>query len=627
MVSKPQQSAGRQSGGLPAAVAEAVFAASTDALLWVDGDQGTVLFANPAAQSLFGLGSLLPTGLRFADLAVRPQELLALIGERRERAPLRYLRRGSGGHFPAEIQIRWLDAEPSPAGLVTIRDITDRLASERAVRNAERRSLGIFGAAPYPILLVNARRQVADANVKAQELYGYGQTELVGMRIGELLESPARARDYDPTVFGRLAPCWHRRRDGSRFLAEATLSIVRAVRGTYTIVIIRDITEEVAIHEQLRVSEERWRFALEGHGEGLWEWQPDSGEFFLAPSFIEQLGYSADELPPRFEAWERLVHPDDLARANRAVLAHLTGETDLIEVVLRVRNRQGSYRWLECGAKTMTRDSTGRALRLIGTVRDVTEERERHLRERLHQEQLMHTTRLASMGEMATVMAHELNQPLAAIGNFAGAAQRRLKGRIEDPDVSAALANIVTLVERAGGVVQRIRDFTRKGERRIESVDLNALVSEIIRLLEPQCQLVGGDIGLELAAQLPAISGDRLQLGQLVLNLVKNGLEAMAESPSPRVLRLETQSRAGGEVELRVLDSGCGLPDQLALDVITPFFTTKPNGLGMGLVICRTIVEHHGGRLWATPRKPRGTAFHVILPAGPAAAGGRRPPR
>jgi PAS domain S-box-containing protein len=602
---------------VPARLAEAILDSSPDALLWVSGDDGKIMLANPMAVSLFDLGSARPEGHRLADFAIRPVEIDTLIAERRSHAPLRYLRRSSGGHFPAELTLRWLGSGKDVNCLVNVRDLSGKLASERAVRNADRRSSGIFGAAPYPILLINSRRQIVDANARALELYGYTQAEICGTRIGELLEVPARARDYDPAAIGQLEPTWHRRQDGSRFLAEATLSLVRAERGTYTIVIIRDITDETALHAQLKLSEERWRFALESHGEGLWEWQPDTGELFLSPGFAERMGYRTSEIPKRFDAVEARVHPEDFDRANRAILAHLTGETELIDVTVRLRNRDDHYRWIECRAKTMTRDAAGHAVRLIGTARDVTDQRERDMRERLLQEQIMHTTRLASMGEMATVLAHELNQPLAAISNFAGAALRRIDGKLDDPEVKTALGNVMTLVERAGGIVHRIRDFTRKGLQRVEPVDLNGLITEIARLLEPQSQAVGGQIQLLLDNALPSVRGDRLQLGQLILNLAKNGLEAMSNSTTSRHLQVYTQAHSPNEVEIRISDLGCGLPEQLALDVITPFFTTKANGLGMGLVICRTIVENHGGRFWASPNHPCGTEFHVILPLPP----------
>ena len=597
---------------LPTRVADVLFATTTEALLWIDGRDGRIRMANPAAQTLFGHG--ICAGLTLRDLAIRPEDVDVLLAEQRLHAPLRYLRRGTGHHFPAELVLRWLTDEPLTC-LVTIRDLTSRLASERAARNADRRYQGIFGAAPFPILLINSRREVVDANSCALDLYGYSAEDMRGLRIGELLVSPGDARNYGPTGFGRIEPSRHKRCDGTTFLAEATLSTVRAARGTFTIAIVRDITEEVVMAEQLRTSEERWRFALESHGEGLWEWHPDGGTLHVSPGFVEQLGYKPAEMPPRFEAWEALVHADDGGRANRAVLAHLTGETEFMEFACRIRRHDGEFRWIDCRGKVMVRDDTGRAVKLIGTVRDVTEERERNLRDRLHQEQLMHTARLASVGEMATTLAHELNQPLAAIGNFTAAALRRLKGKVEDAEAFTALANVLTLVERAGGVVHRIRDFTRKGQLRVEPVVLNVLVEEIARLLEPQSQHLGSDIALELAPDLPEIAADRLQLGQLILNLAKNGLEAMADMPPPRLLTLRTRGKASGEVEIRVIDQGCGLPDQLALDVITPFFTTKPGGLGMGLVICQTIVANHHGRLWASPAQPRGTDFHVVLPA------------
>jgi signal transduction histidine kinase len=245
-------------------------------------------------------------------------------------------------------------------------------------------------------------------------------------------------------------------------------------------------------------------------------------------------------------------------------------------------------------------------------------ERSRSEREALEQRrQLMHLSRVALLGQLSGGIAHELNQPLTAILSNAQAAQHFLANKTDDPALlSEILQDIVVADRRAGDVIQRLRALFKRGETGLETLDANVLVHETLSLTQGDLATRGVEVRLALAPRLPEIRGDRIQLEQVLLNLVVNGAEAMAGcAQKDRVLEVRTLSTAS-RVHISVTDHGSGLTAPAA-KLFEPFFTTKPKGLGLGLSISRSIVNAHGGRLWASDRRDGGASFLVTLPALP----------
>ena len=235
---------------------------------------------------------------------------------------------------------------------------------------------------------------------------------------------------------------------------------------------------------------------------------------------------------------------------------------------------------------------------------------------RRRQIEMDHVARLSILGEMASNLAHELNQPLAAINNYARGCARRLEaGTADPPALVEATQAIVGQAERAGHIVQRIRDFVRKRAPVVEAVDVNAAVRAACALCEGRARSAGVPLHLDLAEDLPPVSADRLQIEQVVLNLALNALDAMADAATAAPSLVVSTRRADGRVRLDVADRGPGLSAEARHRLFEPFFTTKPNGMGLGLSICRTIVEAHGGRLWAEDGPDGGLVLHVELPA------------
>lgn len=583
-----------------------------DPLLLIDLTDEVILRANYAADELYGHPTGRLVGMALAEFTAQPALLRIALHARRDRLPLIYLLPASRSHIPAEISLNYLRQETRALGLATLHDLSAHMANERAINAIERKYQGIFGAAPYPTLILNNRTEIIEANTAARELYGLKADDLArGPSLRELLPDNTLLPQYRRPGKQLIPPHPHRRLDGSEFVAEASVAFSRQGRSNRWIVVIRNVTEEQSALARLHASEERWRFALEGPGSGIWEWDPETDDFFISDRFCEMLELPKN-VPANFSWWENRIHPDDLPQTNEIIMAHLTQAIPLIEIEARLRDGNNHYRWLELRAKTMGRDELGRTRRVIGTARIIDAERSREQHEREQATHLLHLDRLASVGEMATLIAHELNQPLAAIGNFSAVARRQFTSN--PTEAQRALDLIQALVQRAGAIVQQVRSFAHKNMQPQQDLSLNAIITDIIHFIEYQAQAQETKVQLELAANLPPLHADPVQIGQLILNLVKNGLDAMRDVPSPRHLILRTGQADMRMIRLVVEDNGIGLPEKLTTDIFQPFFTTKPDGLGMGLSICRSIVENHGGTLQAEANLPHGARFIVTLP-------------
>jgi signal transduction histidine kinase len=258
----------------------------------------------------------------------------------------------------------------------------------------------------------------------------------------------------------------------------------------------------------------------------------------------------------------------------------------------------------------------GRMVRLhIAT--DITERKEAEEVSRQQQEKLQMTARLITVGEMASTLAHEINQPLAAIANYNSGSVRRLRsGAWNAQELIEAMEKSGEQAERAGRIIRRVREFVRKREPDFAPCDVNEVIAGVAGMVQIEAEKYGTTLHLDMAPALPPARADKVMIEQVILNLVKNGIEAMQETAHDgRALTIRTSPDASGAVEIAVADSGQGLPAQLEENLFTPFFTTKPQGMGMGLHICRSIIEMHDGRLWASRRPAGGSTFHFTLPA------------
>jgi two-component system sensor histidine kinase TtrS len=255
-------------------------------------------------------------------------------------------------------------------------------------------------------------------------------------------------------------------------------------------------------------------------------------------------------------------------------------------------------------------------------IRDITERKRAEEEARQREAELAHVSRLTLMGEMASGLSHDISQPLATILFYARGCVRRVRSGAAD---SAALLDpmekIATQAETAGRIVDRLREFVRKRAPHLSTVDINEVTREALSLLESEVGKSGVEVRLRPGKALPPVRADRIQIEQVILNLVRNGMEAMSDVEADRrVLTIETSNSGGDSVTVVVRDVGRGLSPETAERAFDAFFSTKPNGMGMGLSISRSIIEAHGGRLWVVPDVARGATFQFSLPAMRGAA-------
>jgi PAS domain S-box-containing protein len=355
----------------------------------------------------------------------------------------------------------------------------------------------------------------------------------------------------------------------------------------------------------------------------VWTALPDGARDFHNRRWLEFTGISADEAAG--DGWVAAVHPED--RANVLAkwrLAVTTGE--LYEVDERVRSATGEYRAVLIRAAPL-RDERGAIAKWYGVSTDIEERRRAAEALRTSEEQLQRTlaelawvSRVTMLGELTAAIAHEVKQPIAAAVTNAEAALEWLDGRPPDlEEVRGALARIVKDGHRAGDVIERVRALVKKTPSRRDCWDISGAVREVIDLTRGEAAKHSVLVETKLADGLPLIEGDRVQLQQVMLNLVINAVEAMGgDSEGPRELLISSLRGEAGEVVVAVRDSGPGLAPPLHEQVFDAFYTTKQTGLGLGLSICRSIIEAHGGRLWASANVPRGAVFQFTLPARPS---------
>jgi PAS domain S-box-containing protein len=371
--------------------------------------------------------------------------------------------------------------------------------------------------------------------------------------------------------------------------------------------------------EALRASEERWRKLFETSSAGIALISPD-GRYIAANLALQKmLGYTNEELQ-RLSSLE-LTHEEDRP-ATKAILAEYAEERRRdFRIEKRYRRKDGNVIWADVSSTLVP--ATGSAAGFFAAVVvDITErkraeevlhQREVSLREA--QTELAHVSRVTTMGELSASLAHEVNQPLAGIVTNANASLRWLGGELPNlNEARNAIRRIIRDGNRAGDVILRMRDLFKKARAAKERLDINDAIEEVVVLTQSEARRNKVALRMELATDLPAVMGDRVQLQQVVMNLILNGIEAVSTvERRERDLVIRTQRGEGDEVRVAVRDSGIGFDPMSADRIFDAFHTTKPGGLGMGLSISRTIVENHGGRLWAVLNDGPGATFQFTL--------------
>jgi PAS domain S-box-containing protein len=404
----------------------------------------------------------------------------------------------------------------------------------------------------------------------------------------------------------------------------------------------------------LRQSEEEFRQFAENAREVLWQITPDFGRMLhVSPAYEDLTGRPRQEIFVSRESWLEAIHPDDKERLRDAFLAQAQNHQRQ-QHEARIVRPDGSVRWVSIRVFPV-RDGAGEVVRMAGITLDITQQKEaeEQLRRaydeledrvrdrtaeladanvqlrlemeerrraedeaRQHQAELWHVARLNAVGEMVAELAHELNQPLSAISNYAQACARLLCSRSDDDreKLLAAVEQVRAQADRAAKITQRLRHFVAKAEPVRTVLDINRVVRDIAALLQVEAHVGLVDLRFDLVEPCPPVAADRIQIEQVIVNLLQNAFEAVRNSDAqPREVTIQTSTNHDGWIEVAVRDTGMGPPGGDFEQVFKRFFTTKPNGMGMGLSISRSIIENHGGRLWGAPNPDRGATFRFTL--------------
>ena len=527
--------------------------------------------------------------------------------------------RKDGGRVPVLIGLAAF-GEERDQGVAFVLDLTKRKRAEEALRESEAKIQRLVDANIIGIFIWDFDGRIIEANDAFLRMVGYDHEDIASgrMRWTELTPPEWLGRDErgwlpELKVTGSLQPFEKEyfRKDGSRVPVLIGVATFEG-GGNQGVAFVLDLTERKRAEQALRESERSSRSTIDGIA-GLIVVLAPNGEIENANrQLFEYLGRSLEEL----KNWgtNDVVHPEDLPRVvemfTRAIVSGLPYHIDQ-----RLRRFDGEYRWFDSHGVPV-RDDSGRIVRWYLLLTDI-EDRTRALA-RLEQMQsdFAHMNRVSVMGELVASLSHEITQPIASTRIYARAAQNFLD--MQPPDlgeVREALAGIVGEVGRAGDIIDRIRDQIKKAPPRKERFDLNAAINEVIVL--GQGAIIKNRIWVQtrLSEGLFPVHGDRVQLQQVVLNLLLNAVEAMGSvEAAPRELLISTRQDHTG-VLVAVHDSGPGIHPEHLDRVFKSFYTTKPSGTGMGLSICRSIIDAHGGRLWAEANEPRGAIFQFTLPA------------
>jgi two-component system sensor kinase FixL len=474
------------------------------------------------------------------------------------------------------------------------------------------------------LIVLDIRGSISFFNQGAEQVFAWQNDEVIGRSIA-ILYTPTDIAVGKPeqdllaaASNGRLVEEHSRvRRDGTHFTASVTLSALRDESGDLSgfTVVLRDVTERVAAERAVKAREAHLRSILETVPDAMVVIDEQGHIQSFSTAAVRQFGYAPEEIEGQNVS---ILMPEPYRSAHDGYMSRYldTGERRIIGIgrVVVGQRKDGSTFPMELSVGEMR---SGGARYFTGFIRDLTDRQRTETRLQELQSELVHMSRFTALGEMASTLAHEINQPLTAIANYLKGC-RRILARMEGPEVpmlADAVGQAANQAIRAGDVIRHLREFVTRGESERHIENLPKLIEEASALALVGAKERGVRVRFQLDPDAPLVLADRIQIQQVLLNLIRNAIEAMQDTER-RDLTVTTQARPSeGLVAVTVADTGTGIAPEIDQQLFQPFVTTKKHGMGVGLSICRTIVEAHGGKIDVASQPNAGTVFTFTLRA------------
>jgi PAS domain S-box-containing protein len=500
-----------------------------------------------------------------------------------------------------------------------------KLHQERELQRSEARKVAILESALDCIVMIDHEGCITEFNPAAEHTFGYRRHEVVGKHMADVIIPPSLREKHrhgfarylatgEARVLGKRIEMTAVRADGSVFPVELAITRIPLEGPPSFTGYLRDITESKRVEQELRRSEAFLAEAQHLSRTGSFSWRVATDEITWSEQLYRIFQIDQDA-QVTFELMGARIHPEDLS-VFREHIDRSRRDGSNIQLEFRLQMPDGAVKYVHVVAHT--RGDHGER-EYIGAVQDVTERRSSEEALSKARSELSHVARVTSLGVLTASIAHEVNQPLSGIVTNASTCLRMLAA--DPPNVDGARETARRTIRdgnRASEVITRLRALYGKKEPTIESVDLNEATRAVIALSLSELQRNRVILRQELADDLPPVRGDRVQLQQVILNLIRNGSDAMSNvDDRPRQLLIRTERDQGDRVKLTVQDAGTGFDPQTVNRLFEGFYTTKNDGMGIGLSVSRSIIESHHGRLSATLNDGPGAAFSFSIPRGP----------